>query len=230
MSFTGGGYKLGACCHDPSMHPLRIKWIRAKRWWRQWLRTTVSDSIAPVFSGSAMLQYLVWVVIASNIFPAKDWPTYQAHFVNAWAYLFPFGFAFVCFVVVNAFRAIFKAGRELDKVGTWQGDQFIYHEPMHVLTVSVTAKNNDVPHIFAVPDAEDNSLVVTKMVFDAGQNSAVSAQIGWAKSPVVIGGNFHFGMNASLRLPKDRRLALWTEAIPEASPATIRVYISSWTL
>ena len=117
-----------------------------------------------------------------------------------------------------------------DTLGVWQGNKFIYHSKLHVYTVEVSAQHNDEKLLFKLNDPPIGSLVETIIEIDR-HDERVRALVLWPHDNLK--GDLR-GITkqtrSSLRLPKDRTLSLKTYAEPEATPTTIRVFISSWTI
>ena len=116
------------------------------------------------------------------------------------------------------------------ELGEWHGKRFVYHEPQRVLTVHVTAADNEKLHVFEVYGPQAGALVELRVVIDA-VHGRVQAMLDFAhgKSPFNWAG-WHPNIRQSLRLPENRLLALRTSALPDTDLTTIRVFVVSWQL
>ncbi|HSI44073.1 MAG TPA: hypothetical protein VK949_06985, partial [Methylotenera sp.] len=133
------------------------------------------------------------------------------------------------FVFICMNRAIFLVSKQLDELGHWHNDTFVYNAPQQIFTITVSSEDNDKTHLFKVKDAEINSLVTVGLDIDR-QDERVKAQItenghrhiDWRGATPIIRSGF--------RLPRNRKLGLLTLTDTEVNPTTIRVYAYSWQL
>ncbi len=211
------------------MFPDNLVFIKVKRWVRQWGKIFLIDCLAPLFDGNARLQLLVWIVLATVVLPGNGDDRWAAHFSSAWEWLHAFQIAFLFFAVVNAFGAIVKTKFALQKIGQWHGRQFIYHQHRQLWTGVVTDQDNELTHIFKVDDIEIGALVHVRIYPE--NPKAVKAQV-----VRPLGQNLMDwrgvtpDLRAGISLPEDRKLGVRTLAIDNASPSTVRVFASAWTI
>lgn len=206
-----------------------VAFIKAKRWCRQWLKIFLVDCLAPLFDGNARLQLLVWIVLAAVVLPPKGAEPWFSHFSSSWEWLQAFQIAFQFFAAFNAIGAIVKANFALKKIGEWHGGQFVYHQPRHLWTGVVTDKDNELTHVFKVDDIELGALISIRIYPE--NPKTVKAQVVWPRGQNLMDWR---GVTPDVRtgifLPDDRKLGVRTNAVENASPSTVRIFASSWTI
>ncbi len=129
------------------------------------------------------------------------------------------------FLVIAAFRSIFQARIEIGEKGVLADNHIILHNPVSVFTCKVTPiMNNKEMHI-EVPFAFSGSFVYFESVCD---NMLYTVEIGVQLSAMIKGSNFRGGNKCGARIGMNKRVRLYVEAPLNASPATLRVFVTSW--
>lgn len=121
-----------------------------------------------------------------------------------------------------------------DSDGEWEGNTFVYREPLLILTKKVTWQDNLKPYVFIIDgegSPEPGSFIYWRIDADRAK-SKVKAIIDWAhgmEAKWKLNINRHadeFG--DGIRLPNNRKLSLVTKLDKGTAPVIVRVYITSF--
>ena len=191
---------------------------------------TFKEIFAPVSDSGALIQILTILFGLYLVYLASGNKVLNEEVLNIWAAQQSLIAVVPVFVLICMIRAVFLVSKQLDELGHWHNNTFVYNTPQQIFTITVSSGDNDKTHIFKVKDAEVNSLVNMGFEIDR-RDERVKAQItesngrrlcDWRGATPIIRSGF--------RLPKDRRLGLLTLADSEVDPTTIRVYAYSWEI
>ena len=129
-------------------------------------------------------------------------------------------------VVLNLVLAPFRVCKEEREKGKWHGRRFVYHSPHQVFTTLVGPSDHGKYINFMVEDAEPNTFVQFKIVYDGGL-AKVRIQSPMDRLPANwegIGRNTQYGA----KIDKNR-MAGFDVHCPENSDSTIvRIQMLSW--
>ena len=204
--------------------------IRARRYFRLWIRDAISETAAPLSDTSARLNYIGFLVVLFLIFPQwniEEKATWIEASING---LIVILYSVPLFFIANLIFSIFRVKKNEQNLGEWFGNRFIYHEPQRLLTVLVDENDNETPKVFPIHDAETNSLVSYVIQTDRADNRA-KVELAWPKGQRAL--DFGQPMNlpkASFRLPPERKMSLITNVESNSTVTTVRVFMTGWEL
>ncbi|WP_157954224.1 hypothetical protein [Saccharospirillum mangrovi] len=210
------------------MNQYNVIWVRAKRYFKQWIRDAISQTTAPLWDNNARLNYVGFLVAIFLLFPQwsadarVSWAGTTINGLTTIIYSIPL------FFLANLVFSIFRIRKNEKMIGAWFGNRFIYHEPLRLLTVLVDENDNENPFVFAINDAEDDSLVSYVIKTDRIDNRA-KVEIAWARGfrPMDCGKPMNIP-KCSIRLPKGRKMSLITNVEPNSTVTTVRVFMTGW--
>lgn len=205
-----------------------ILWTKAKRWLRAWWTVTAEDTLAPIVDANARLNVIAIIILLAILLPPKGYEVWSKQVISTRDSLLPFLLAFPIFVAINAVLGIFKTSKFLRERGEWFGPRYVYHSPVHLLTLRVSHLDNDTLHAFKLSDVEADSLAEIIVEIDRS-DSRVKAQVVHEHGKTSLPWEWiQPTTRTSLRVSKSKRLVLRTNAATEATMTTIRVYVASW--
>lgn len=212
------------------MKDQNFKGVRARRYFRLWIRDAISETAAPLSDTSARLNYIGFLVVLFLIFPQWTLEEKATWFEASINGLIVIIYSIPLFFLANLLFSIFRVKKNEDNLGKWFGNRFIYHEPRRLLTVLVDEYDNEKPSIFPIHDAESGSLVSYVIYTDRTDNRA-KVEIAWPKGHRAL--DFGQPMNlpkGSFRLPTERKMSLITNVEPNSTVTTVRVFMTGWEL
>lgn len=208
-----------------------LRLVKAKQLSRRVAAIWLRDSVAPIFNRQELYQlvqlpiflFLVFIATGSAKMTGEELGVWQAGKL-ALIYALPF------YLVINLIVAPFRAKREIKEEGVWVGDKFIYHTPQHLLTCSVSERDNGDVKAFKVKGVEKGSLVDTNVEFNRRDNrvkALVESNSNFDQVPIgwqVVGRH----TKATSRLPMDGKMYLHTSVEPETDETIVRVFLNAW--
>lgn len=141
-------------------------------------------------------------------------------------------------ILVFVYRLLLSPWR-IWQDGTWHGNEFVYNEPVRVLTARWSPNENGRIIPFKVPQAPPFSLVTCKIEMDSGGHR-IRCQVCFATHAILKLDGFQDTQffqgepnpstlaKFSHRVETDRRLGLNCHSLPQTDPITVRVYVLSW--
>lgn len=130
-------------------------------------------------------------------------------------------------VLMQAILALFKVGREDRALGYWDGHSFVYHEPMHVKTISVSPEDCHEWKEFDIPkDVELGVLATfTTKIDGAKDRIKVTFHPEYAEAQMVWG---TAGSQSGIRFPKNRKASIKVQMLSGTVRSRIRIYLLKW--
>ena len=141
------------------MHSKLILLCKAKRWFRLWLKATFKEILAPVRDSGALIQILAILFGLYLVYLASGNKVLNEEVLNIWAAQQSLIAVVPVFVLICMIRAGFLVSKQLDELGHWHNNTFVYNTPQQIFTITVSSEDNDKTYLFKVNDAEINSLV-----------------------------------------------------------------------
>ena len=136
---------------------------------RLWWKTTIKDTLAPLTDTNARLQFLVLLALIFLILPPRGYEPWKNQVINSWQLLIALIYALPISLVFNGFFAFFKVRIELNNLGQWIGNRFVYHVPVNILTTVVTDADNGKLIPFKIKGLHKKAsfeLIINKQEFD----------------------------------------------------------------
>ena len=192
-----------------------------KLWWK----TTIRDTLAPLTDTNARLQFLILLTLIFLILPTSGYESWKNQVVNTWQLLIALVYALPISLVLNGFFSLFKVRNEINNLGQWIGNGFVYHTPVHVLTTVVTDADNGklIPFkIYGLPKHVGLELLIKKQEFD---ELNVRAQfILHSDWPIVWD---EYNRSTMLGSLEDTMYITTLKQTP-SNRSTVKVYLLSW--
>ena len=207
------------------MDDVSLRWIKFKRRLCLWSADVASESKAPLFDANARLNYLAIAVLLFLLLPKRSDERLLGQAISSLEAVEAFLYTFPVFVVLNAIFAIFRVARKERETGAWFGPKYVFNDPLHIATLLIDAGQNGAPHELRVPEVEGGSLVAYRVDIDR-TDERVKTQIQFPGAPPTFNRDVISKLTrTTCRLPPSRRMSLYTQSQPEATPTTIRVYV-----
>ena len=139
----------------------------------------------------------------------------------------------IAWATIFVFRLVFVVPFRLWQGGHWLGQEFVYDKPVLAIHRRVSSSDNDKVHTFKFKEAPPGSLVAYSVEV-AGRNEFIAVAVGahpnqikgmaghWLESGQRVGGG-------SVRVNRKRDMCMATSMRVEATPISVRVWITSWS-
>lgn len=212
----------------PFRTPLLLKKI--KRRFLLWIKLTLKDFIAPLVDKTAFLQFLSFPFLLYFISHYNGLNAVTEKVIEVIEVFQSILYSLPLYLTYCAIRSLFLVTKEEKKKGTWFGPEFVYNEPLLVLTARVTNEDNAKPISFLIPEAERGGSVQFRVEVD-GTDTNVRTQI---KTEDTIGIRIPWELIQYHKItltwtPKNKKCYLLTMK-ENINPAIIRVYLLSINL
>lgn len=169
--------------------------------------------------GSAALAFLL------QRYGAKLMPA-ESPFEFVWQGLLLIALAWCLIFVV---RLLFVAPFTIYRDGEWHGDKFVYAEPKLAFHAYVSPATNNKLFAFKFLDAPPFSLVEYKFDIDAPSNFiSIAVMAHPAQCPEFTSEMSMQYTKGGVRVNRQRNMFLRTFVKPDATPFSVRVYITGW--
>ena len=172
---------------------------------RLWWKITIKDTLAPLTDTNARLQFLILLVLIFFILPPRGYEPWKTQVISSWQIMIALIYALPISFLLNGFFALFKVRKEINSLGQWLGNKFVYHVPVLVLTTVVTDADNGRLIPFKISGLHKRAgidLLIKKQEFDE-HNVRVqfilskdmpitwdeyerSTMLGWSRDPLYI--------------------------------------------
>jgi hypothetical protein len=203
---------------------------RAKlyQWFGLWRQITREDVLAPLFDTGARLQFFSVVALLIFVLPPAGYAKWSEELTNTVRALQALLYALPLFLCLNGLVAIFKATRELKRLGQWADNRFVFHQRRHLMTAVVTAEDNGKLLPFKVVDLPKKASVDLIVEVEKGfDDRNVRVQfIGSKEHPVTWDEYERHNMLAFV--PEDETFYVTTLKQTSSNASTIKVFLMSW--
>lgn len=194
---------------------------------RLWWKTTFRDTLAPLTDTSARLQFLMLLTLIFFILPQIGYEPWKNQIISSWRLLIALVYALPISLILNGLFAIFKVRNELNELGEWIGNKFVYHAPVHLLTTVVTDTDNGKLIPFKVKGLHKNAgieVIIKKQEFDEHN---VRVQFVVSKDTPIIWDEFERSTMLGWSGLGDLYITSFKNTPSNAS--TVKVYLLSWS-
>jgi hypothetical protein len=207
-------------------------WVKRRTRRRAALRLYFGSLVSPMFSARAIFGYLVSIIGLLFLFGILEDAALNSRVSQTVIGIIAFISASLIWAILLAIGTPYRVRRAEKLKGTWAGERFVYREPLLVFTTEWLPTDNGNYPYFDFNDAYPGALLDYKIEVD-GPTERINC--------IVVGAYFfrpvervlqlaRFALHGSVRLQKDRKLALACHSLPETVQAIVRVYILAWEM
>jgi len=191
------------------------------------IRIFLKDSVAPIFSGRALLQLMAYPFFIFFVFLSRGVIGVGQELASSQLAAKSLIYALPLFLGFNLIRAILIVLFQPDEEGRWYGTKFGYHSPKKLITRHVTDGDNGKKVQFVIRDAAREGSAELRIDVDGFENRLTKA-IVYCSFTMQKGITIPFqviqpGSSTMLhRVPRDRTFYLETH-IPNSNSAVVSV-------
>ncbi|HVV78559.1 MAG TPA: hypothetical protein VHD59_02950 [Pseudolabrys sp.] len=138
-------------------------------------------------------------------------------------------FIVAAWFVLLFLRLVFYAPFVMYREGTWHGNRFVFREPKLAFHAFVSTADNNSTYAFRFPDAPPFSFINYKIEPDGPRHYISVAVMAHEKQlPVMATEHDCRYTNGGIAVNKDRDLCMRTFLRPDATPFSVRIYVTGW--
>jgi hypothetical protein len=202
--------------------------VKTHQWATTWLKIFIDDIRAPLTDTAARLQFFSLIALLIFVLPPSGFIPWKEEIDNTWRAIQAFFYALPAFVLLNAVLASFKAFSEIKKHGVWEGNRYVFHEPMHIKTVVVTDGDNGKLIPFKIEGFPERASVDLTAKIDEGfDNRNVRVQFIYMKDQPITWDEYE-RRNCLALIPETKELYIATHKQTPSNASIVKIYIHSW--